>query len=145
MADSSVPITAGTGTPIRVLTALGAGSADQQVVTLADSAGVLLGTVSIPLPVMHAQASTGTLTAPAIAVTSFTVLAANSARRGAAFLNDGNGVLYLALAAAASTTLHTVQIGVDQYYELPAGSVYTGIVTAIGLTAVGNVRVTELS
>ena len=106
---------------------------------------MLLGTVGIPLPVMHAQASTGTLTAPAIAVTSFTVLAANSARRGAAFLNDGNGVLYLALAAAASTTLHTVQIGVDQYYELPAGSVYTGIVTAIGLTANGNVRVTELT
>ena len=145
MADSSVPITAGTGTPIRVLTALGAGSADQQVVTLADSAGVLLGTVAAPVPVKEAQASTGTLTAPAIAVTSFTVLAANTARKNATFFNDGNSVLYLALAAAASTTLHTVQIGVDQYYELPVGSVYTGIVTAIGLTASGAVRVTELT
>lgn len=50
MADTSVPITAGTGTPIRVLTALGAGSAGQQVVSLADSAGNLLGTATAPLP-----------------------------------------------------------------------------------------------
>lgn len=44
-------ITAGTGTPIRVLTGLGAGSADQQVVTLADSAGNLLGTPAAGVPV----------------------------------------------------------------------------------------------
>ena len=41
MADTSVAITAGTGTPIRVLTGLGPGSADQQVVTLADQFGNL--------------------------------------------------------------------------------------------------------
>jgi len=50
VADASVPITAGVGTPIRVLTALGAGSAGQQVVSLADSAGNLLGTTAAPLP-----------------------------------------------------------------------------------------------
>lgn len=50
MADSSVAITAGAGTPIRVLTALGAGSAGQQVITLADSAGNLLGTTAAPIP-----------------------------------------------------------------------------------------------
>ena len=50
MADASVPITAGVGTPIRVLTALGAGTAGQQVVSLADSAGNLLGTTAAPLP-----------------------------------------------------------------------------------------------
>ena len=49
MADSSVN-TGATGAPIRVLTALGAGVADQQVVTLADSAGNLLGTTAAPLP-----------------------------------------------------------------------------------------------
>lgn len=41
MADSSISITAGTGTPIRALTGLGAGAAAQQVVTLGDSAGNL--------------------------------------------------------------------------------------------------------
>lgn len=54
MADSSVAITAGSGTPIRVLTGLGAGSADQQVVTLADSAGNLLGTATAGVPVQSA-------------------------------------------------------------------------------------------
>lgn len=42
MADGSVAITAGAGTPIRVLTGMGANSADQQVVTLADQNGNLL-------------------------------------------------------------------------------------------------------
>ncbi len=65
MADSSVAISAGTGTPIRVLTGLGAGSADQQVVTLADSAGNLLGTAAAPFPVgsVGDVAATGTMAA----------------------------------------------------------------------------------
>lgn len=57
MADSSVAITAGTGTPIRVLTGLGAGVADQQVITLADSAGNLLGTSAAPIPVQPQDVS----------------------------------------------------------------------------------------
>jgi hypothetical protein len=64
IADSSVPITAGSGTPIRVLTALGAASADQQVVTLADSAGNLLGTTAAPVPVNAPDATaSGSITA----------------------------------------------------------------------------------
>jgi hypothetical protein len=56
VADSSVQITAGSGTPIRVLTGLGTGSADQQVVTLADSAGNLLGTTGAPVPTVVSSA-----------------------------------------------------------------------------------------
>jgi hypothetical protein len=41
MADSSIPITAGSGTQVRVLTALGPVPAAQQVVSLADQYGVL--------------------------------------------------------------------------------------------------------
>ena len=51
MADTTVAITQGSGTPIRVLSQLGAGSGDQQVVTLADSAGNLLGTSAAPIPI----------------------------------------------------------------------------------------------
>ena len=145
MADSTVAITAGAGTLVRFLTGLGAGVAGQQVVTLADSAGVLLGTSAAPVPVASVAASTGVLTAPALAVTSFTVLAANAARKGAAFFNDSTNVLYLALSAAASTTLYTVQVAAGQYYELPPGIVFTGLVSGIALTASGSVRVTELS
>lgn len=42
MADTSVAITAGSGTPIRVLSGLGAAGADQQVVTLADDQGTIV-------------------------------------------------------------------------------------------------------
>ena len=42
MADSSVAITAGTGTPVRVLTGLGANAADQQVVTVAGYDGSIV-------------------------------------------------------------------------------------------------------
>lgn len=55
MADSSVPITAGSGTPIRVLTALGAGSADQQVMTPADQYGNLSGRAYGPLKVSQEE------------------------------------------------------------------------------------------
>ncbi len=72
MADSSVAITAGAGTPIRVLTELGAASADQQVVTLADSAGNLLGTVANPVPIQIGAdpdtAGSGTITATDVVV-----------------------------------------------------------------------------
>lgn len=52
MATGSVPISAGTGTPIRIVNNAGVDAgADQQVVSLADSAGNLLGTASAPVPV----------------------------------------------------------------------------------------------
>lgn len=67
MADGVVAITAGSGTPIRVLTGMGAGNADQQVMTLADSAGNLLGTSAAPFLTSSVSdpdtVSTGTLTA----------------------------------------------------------------------------------
>jgi hypothetical protein len=133
MADSSVAITAGSGTPIRVLTALGAGSADQQVVTPADSNGYFIGTSSTP-----AITSPGTLT-----TTTAVVLAANTARRGATVYVESGATLYLALGTTASLTAYTVQIAVGGYYEVPFG--YTGALW--GITSVGTavVRVTELT
>lgn len=131
---------------MRLLSGLGAGSGNQEVVTLADSAGNLLGTTGAPLVVMLVPASTGNLTAPALAVTSFTALAGNTARKAATFYNDSVNTVYLALSAAASTTSYTVQIPPNGYYELPGDiTVYTGIVTATSAVASGNLRVTELT
>jgi len=99
-----------------------------------------------PLPVMLVPAATGTITSPALAVASFTALAANTARKMATFYNDSTNTVYLALAAAASTTSYTVQIPPGGYYELPGDiTVYTGAVTAISAVASGNLRVTELT
>lgn len=99
-----------------------------------------IGTVG-PVP-----ATTGTGSSPALSATSFTVLAANTARRTATFYNDSVNVLYLGLFGTSSVTAYTVQVPAGGYYELPGiGTVYTGIVTGISLVASGNVRVTELT
>lgn len=50
MVDSSVAITAGTGTPVRVLTALGAAVAGQQVMSLADQYGNLAPSIADGTP-----------------------------------------------------------------------------------------------
>lgn len=93
-----------------------------------------------------APATTGTISSAALAVTSFTVLAANTNRLGATVYNDSTNVLYLAMAATSSTTAYTVQITAGGYWELPNdGCGYTGILTGIALAATGNVRVTELT
>jgi hypothetical protein len=158
VADGSVAITAGSGTPIRVLTGLGAASADQQVMTLADSAGNLLGTPAAPVPVVaepstntignirKAPSSTGTITSVTAAAASTLLLAGNTNRLGAAFYNDSTATLYLALAGAASTTAYTVQVPAGGYYELPNdGCGYVGAVYGIWSAANGAARVTELT
>lgn len=100
MADSSVAITAGSGTPIRVLTGLGAATADQQVVTLADSAGNLLGTPGAPLPVVL-EDSTATIS-----------IAANATSSGQVTGLNGAGTTLIQLTGTFSATLQ-VQITVD--------------------------------
>lgn len=102
---------------------------------------------AFPLPVSLPVASTGTITAPAISTTSFTVLAANTARLGAAIFNDSSQVVYIGLTASVvSTTAYTVQIPAGGYYELPAEpSLYVGKISGIAAAASGNLRVTELT
>jgi hypothetical protein len=144
MADSSVAITAGSGTPIRVLTGLGTDVADQQVVTLADSSGNLLGGAGQPIPVSQLAASTPTITSPgSLTTTAAVVLAANSSRRGAAVFNESGAVLYLALGTTASLTAYTVQVGIGAYYEVPFN--YTGALWGITTAGTAVVRVTELT
>lgn len=100
----------------------------------------LIGTIG------KAPSATGTITSPALSTSSFTVLAANTARLGATVFNDSVNTLYLALASTASTTSFTVQIPAGGYYELPSDACgYTGIITGISTVASGNCRVTELT
>ena len=134
MADTSVPITAGSGTPIRVLSGLGAGTADQQVVTLATQDGTLLG-----------RSGTSSSSSVAASVTSGTLLAANTARIGATVANDAGGaVLYVLLGTGtASSTSYTVAVPAGGYYEVPFG--YTGQIDGVWASASGNARITELT
>lgn len=103
---------------------------------------------SASLPVVVAGTGTATTTAIPVAVATTTLLAANSARRGATIYNDSSSHSHVKLGSGATgsdftVVLQAVTVNVGGYYEVPAG--YTGIVTAYGTTAAGNWRVTELT
>lgn len=90
-----------------------------------------------------ANATGSAVTSVSISITNATVLALNVNRIGATFYNDGTADVYLKLGATASTTIFTVKIVPDGYYELPFR--YSGIIDAITLSGSTNLRVTELT
>lgn len=93
----------------------------------------------------NARAATSSVTSVASSATSVTLLASNSARKGATVFNDSTAILYLKFGATASATSYTVQIAAGGYYEFPGPTVYSGIVDGIWSAANGNARLTELS
>lgn len=95
--------------------------------------------------VRQAGTATSAITSVSGSVTTVQLLASNAARKGAAFYNDSASVLYLKLGVTASTTSYTVQLVAGAYYELPTTIVYTGEIDGIWTSAVGAVRITELS
>lgn len=101
MADGSVAITAGTGTPIRVLTGMGAGNADQQVISLADSAGNLLGTNAAPLPVFLAGGG-------GLATVSGTLSAAGTNTPGTAATTSNTGAVVASVGTAGNITFAVI-------------------------------------
>ena len=105
--------------------------------------GVTGGT---PMPVSGSltvdKSSTGTITSVAGNTSSVTLLAANTNRISASIYNATNKVLYVAMAATATTSTYTVQVAQNAYYELTVD--YTGIITGISPNGVnGNVLITE--
>lgn len=87
--------------------------------------------------------SKATLTTVASSATSVSILAANSARRGASIVNASTAILYLNLAGgtATATTAHSVQLPTLAYYEVPFG--FTGAITGIWASANGSANITE--
>jgi hypothetical protein len=99
-----------------------------------------------PLPVRR-TVDTATLTSVAASVTSVTVIAANTNRRGLRLHSvTSSAVCYVHLGAGtAAATLggHSFDMQPGALYEDPDG--YTGAVTAIWATATGGLNVTELT
>lgn len=91
--------------------------------------------------------TTGTITHVSSSVTSVTLLAANTARKGATIYNNaGSGnLLYIALASSSNTTnAYTIKLWPGNYWELPI--LYNGIITGIWTTASSNLAIiTELT
>lgn len=95
-----------------------------------------------------AIASTATLSSVNDTNISTTLLAANSARRGATIVNESTSTLYVKFGTTASATSYTVALPpmgtTGAYYEVPFG--YTGKIDGIwSADASGAARITELT
>ncbi len=89
-------------------------------------------------------ATIGTQSSVANSLASVTVLAANTARKGATIFNDDTAaVLKIKFGATASATSFVYAIPAGGYYEVPFH--YTGIIDGIASAATGSARVTELT
>jgi hypothetical protein len=90
------------------------------------------------------KSSTGTISSVAASATSVSLLASNASRVGASFYNDSTNQLYIALSASsASTTVFTIKIMPNSYFDLPVD--YTGVINGVWNGVVGSVRVTEFT
>lgn len=131
---SAWPILVTDGTNTAVVTTAAPGAAAAGLVVR------IAGSVTVAL----AQPTTGTVTSVAVSTTVATALAANTARLGATFWNDGAAQVYLRLSAGATTALFTVRLSRFGFYEL-AFPVYTGIVTVITAAGTATLLATELT
>ena len=127
------PVT-GTGT---------AGTPASGVVTVQGIAGGTAIPVSGSLTID--KSTTGTMTAVNAATTSTALLAANANRLSATFYNNSSNTLYLGLSSTAVTTsLFTIRILPNSYYELPSVT-YTGAINGIWNGTNGACQITELT
>jgi hypothetical protein len=109
-------------------------------------------THGLPVTAIPNTSATGAASAPTITAASTAALASNASRKGAAFYNDANVDVLLALGFTASVTAYTVRLLVGGYYEVPA--LFTGAVNMLGVAAntttatastTGGIRVTEFT
>jgi hypothetical protein len=99
---------------------------------------------AVTQPVKQTRSTTANQTNVASSGSSVTVLASNAARLGATVYNDSTQILYLLLGTGtASTSVYTVQLGSQSYYEVPFN--FIGQLTGIWASANGFARVTELT
>lgn len=90
------------------------------------------------------RSSTTNLTSVSLLTSSVTLLASNTSRISATFVNDSVATtMYIALSATATTTAYTIKVLAGDYWELPVS--YTGAVSAICNIAQGSCRITELT
>jgi hypothetical protein len=99
------------------------------------------------LRVRQIRSATGTVTSTAASTSSTSILASNTARKGATIVNSSTSIVYINMGATATSSAYTVPMNaagaVPSYYEVPFG--YTGAINAIWVAANGNAIVTEFT
>lgn len=142
---ASLPLPAGASTSALQTTGnTSLASIDSKLNTLGQKAM----TGSVPVTIASDQtplvAGSAAITTVSVTAASTLLLAANPARKGASFYNDGGAVVYLKLGTAASTSSFTVRLLNNDFYEL-SYPLYTGIIHAIAGSGSRDIRVTELT
>lgn len=128
---NSAKNTTGTGLPSTA--ALGFDGTNYQVISTS-TAGVQY---------VLQRSDTSTLTQVNSSATSVTILASNTARKGATIYNNSTQICYVAFASSATALAFTVPMAASAFFEVPSG--YTGIITGIWVSANGTAVVTELT
>jgi hypothetical protein len=145
MTDNTA-VTNGTGDVYRSVDRTGVKTDVVMVDTNAGGTEALLSPTN-PMPTAEQKSATATESGVAASATSVTILASNTARKGATVCNDAaSSALHLRLSATAATAAsggYTVALLAGGYYEVPFG--YTGQIVGIWDTATGFANVTELS
>lgn len=144
-AVSTAPVTATDKALVTVLRPdspgiIATGTAGTPSVSVVSVQGVASGTAQNTKEV---RSATGTQSIVAGSATSVTVLASNANRLGASVHNDSTAILYLLLTTGgtASSTVYSVKLIADAYFEVPFN--YTGDLKGIWASATGNARVME--
>ncbi|MEH2224387.1 hypothetical protein [Nostoc sp.] len=97
----------------------------------------------VSVTVSESTSDISTPTTVASSISSATILAANSNRKGMTLWNDSTATLYLEFGATATTSAFVAKIYPSGYYELPFH--YTGVISGIWSAANGNALVRELT
>jgi hypothetical protein len=92
---------------------------------------------------VESTSGTSTPTTVASSVTSVTILASNSNRKGATIWNDSTANLFIELGATATQAAFTAKLSAGGYYEVPFR--YSGVISGIWSAANGNALVRELT
>lgn len=150
--------TANRGLHVNLRNAAGAAIGVSGAALIVDGSAVTqpVSAASLPLPTGAAteatlaalngksSPATAALSSVAASVTTVSILASNAARKGFVLVNDSASIVYVAFAATATATAFTYMLKANSVVESP-NWVYTGAISGIWVSAVGSLRVTELS
>lgn len=173
MADQSIQVTPGTGPQIDFRTEA-TNSNYRQVVVLGDpdlNAGVAPVSATLGLSVnvtntgidvtftntsidanitnsslntIAEKSSTASVATVSASATAVTVLVSNALRKGFIIYNDSTEIVYIKFGSSAATNDFTFKLFPESAYE-HTNNLYTGVITAIWVNAVGVLEVTEMT
>lgn len=105
---------------------------------------IISGTVSTVTP-SYIFSTVSTVTSVSASASNVTLLASNSARKGAIFYNDSTSICYVKFGTTATSSDFTIAMDSKSTIIIDSNPIYTGRVDGIWVSATGAMKVTELT